>query len=490
MSKYGKLRKHQKDMLRIAEDIINGLVRDKIITADVVPGGGKTMLAAIAANELLDAGIVGQVIVVVPRDSLRMQIRDSFTCPERGMLRRIEAEGNKSLEQERLFAKSGYVTTYQAVAANPKRHLRRMKKVATLLILDEPHHISAFGESKWREAVEPLVREARFVLLMSGTLYRQDKTPIAFVRYTDDGLPIKDIEYSRRDGLNERAILPIDVQFCDGDAKYWYGRQEHTKKLSLARGNHEVQARRTLLWAPEYRDKIMFDALADWTAYREAHGHKSKAIVICADQKTARNCAAAIRRQMPGVRAILAISDEKDSVRNIERFRHGVDGDVLVTCQMAYEGLDVPSATHLVYLHVIRSDPWMDQALNRVTRPDPASPIPVDEQCAFVYVPNDDTIKTFIDKALDDQSEPCDLNPPEASGEGLIKRRSDFKPISGIESGIPERGRVASDGAGVISKGQSAIIAHMLERYPRLRGVVPAATILEIANDGNFWKLA
>ena len=67
----------------------------------------------------------------------------------------------------------------------------------------------------------------------------------------------------------------------------------------------------------------------------------------------------------------LAISDERDAVERIARFRLLPEPAILVTVGMAYEGMDAPEVRHVACLTQIRSVPWLEQMVARATRFDP-----------------------------------------------------------------------------------------------------------------------
>ena len=73
------------------------------------------------------------------------------------------------------------------VAAGPGVHRRRCAELPTLLIADEPHHMGEDASWGRSTTVEAFAR-ARFRLLLSGTPFRSDNSPIPWVAYDDDGV--------------------------------------------------------------------------------------------------------------------------------------------------------------------------------------------------------------------------------------------------------------------------------------------------------------
>lgn len=427
MGGHGNLRAHQAKALRLAQDIIEGTLKDRIITAAVTPGGGKTLMASIFAHALIDAGVVDKVCILVPRDSLRTQFVSGFTDLERHLPRVVIAEGNKSLGQARIFRDSGYVTTVQALVRGVKRHLRRFVGARWLLIIDEPHHLAERERDSWVTAVRQLVDASTFVLLMSGTLYRHDGRRIPFVEYDEDRKPRKHIEYTRRHALEEEAVLPITVRMTDGQARYWRAFDRHDVRLSEAPDSEQPAALRTLLIDAAYRNELVDAAVKEWFGYRSTV-YRSRMIVLADRQDRARSIAKHIR-EAHKVEVALATSDEKGAARTLRKFRDGALGEVLVTVGMAYEGLDVPDCTHLVCLTDIRSRPWLEQAFARVTRFNAACGVPYPEQRAFLYVPDDPRMAAFLRESLAEQDERFKDDPEPGEGRGAEPRTSSYAPI-------------------------------------------------------------
>jgi superfamily II DNA or RNA helicase len=419
---HGSLRAHQQQALDIADDYVLKRRTAKCVVASVTPGGGKTLMASLYAHHLLSEGEVDFVLVVVPRDTLRTQVANGFHDEARGLDGFLLSDPNKSLRQSTTSGRCpvGYVTTYQEIAANSKRWQKRMVRGRWLLVLDEPHHLATVADAvaggddpAWSVAVRPLYDLAKLVLLMSGTMRRHDGQPIPFVQYDDAGLPIADVVYTRRQALDERAILPVDFVFQDGHVAWDRRGRTHAMDLTEASAKQLPDAVRTALTEDGFQGEFLRGAIDDWSAYR-ATVYRSRMIVICYRQESARAVASMMRGR--GLDVALCISDDAKARERLRKFRERNDGDVLVTVGMAYEGLDVPDCTHLVCLTNVTSEPWLEQAFARVTRFNPNCGRPWDDQRAAIYLLDHPKNRAIAVKMNSEQVEP--IRPRGAGGDG------------------------------------------------------------------------
>lgn len=416
------LHSHQEKARLIGRQIHEGSRDDRIVAAYVSPGGGKTLMASLFAHELLKRDVT-RVLVICPRVTLQTQMRDGFHVPEMGLMGglRVGYASSRLLFREE---RAGVVTTYQDVVANPGRWLAFVQSEPTLVVLDEAHHMPEgpvqdsddIEGMQWRTSVAPLVEAAKRVLLMTGTIKRA-KGRIAFLQYNEDRTPVFAINCTRRDALDAHAVLNVSVQLADGIAKYWHrftGSHEHT--LSVVGGVEESRALRALLDSEEYRTAMLRLALDDLGRYRSTRNPRARMIVICSTQASARSVDEWIRED-GSYRSILAISSETTAHARIARFRDRGEGEVLVTVGMAYEGLDVPDCTHLVCLTNYRARSWLEQALSRVTRMDRNCTLSWEEQCAYLYVPNDPSMVQFLAEWIDEQD--CKYADPPIPRDGV-----------------------------------------------------------------------
>lgn len=474
VSGYGSLRKHQLRALEVADEISNGKRHgQKVITAGITPGGGKTLMASLFANALADAGAIDRVLVVVPNDPLRKQMLESFHSPSRGLDRYL----NASTKQELIPGTGrpfGRCITYQKLTTD-----RAAKKLAkwvaggrTLVVFDECHHLCE--QRAWERGSIGLVNAAALVLCMSGTLLRWDEERVPFIAYDDRNRAVVDIRYSRAEALEEQAVLNVEFKLVDGRTLYEYRDVPHDTHLSSAPEKEQPRTLKAALEAATYSEDFVVAALTDWERYREQR-YPSSAIVVCHNQKAARRAMGFVRKHFPKHNAALSLcADGAIADRAIKRFRSG-DVTVLVTVKKAYEGLDVPNASHLIYLGDVRSWPFLDQVIARVTRFNPTAPLAWAEQRGHVYTPDDMRMRHYIQSML---SEVEAYFRERQRGGGISARppRSSFRPddaeVTDIGNGID--GRILTDA-------ENAGVAALEAMYPPMKVRFPLEMKLELA---------
>lgn len=351
------------------------------ILAHVVPGGGKSMLPGLLAQRFPH----NRIAWFVPRLSLARQAA-------LGMMRdfgiQLRESGNDTNPAR---GTRGFVTTHAALTTDPDLWRHELSRHPYLLVVDELHHakLQRSGQrNALATAIDRLPYRAR--LLMTGTLETNDSTMIHGIPYVvDDNGYAADIQqfageviqYNRSRALAERAIVPVEFFHHDGPVRWDAGDGKKEVELSAASTSDEAAAVWTAL-RTEFADQLLANCIEHW---RE---HGDHLLIVTADQLTARKYHAALARQ--GIRAGLAISDADDAHDDVETFR---DGKVraLVTCQMAYEGLDVPRITHLACLTHIRSTPWILQMLARAWR------ATANKRQCWAFVPNDPRMARVIE---------------------------------------------------------------------------------------------
>jgi superfamily II DNA or RNA helicase len=399
------LRKHQREIVEVCREILAGEPIREIILS-VTPGGGKSFVPVIIADNLIPV-IAEKICWVVPRNSLKYQGEAEFSDQRWNTSKRIRAADNGD-NLSRGFA--GYVTTYQAVGADPDCHAAEFKKHKYILFLDEFHHVAEGSE--WHRAIAPLVDSAALVIKASGTLSRGDGEKIAFLHYAGDEPLLNNlttrrvITYSRSAAIADGAILPAKFELVDGDAE-WEELDGHRNTSALS-GEESAKALFTAL-RTEFADHLLNRAMSEWS--RITHSYQAaKLLVVAPNIEIAKTYFAYIARW--GLQTRIATSEDTPQARkNIEDFKRGAY-HILVTVAMAYEGLNVPEISVICCLSHIRSVPWLEQCFARANRITPG------KDNAVVFAPADWAFKKAIKMIEREQLVP--LENPEGQQELLI----------------------------------------------------------------------
>lgn len=223
--------------------------------------------------------------------------------------------------------------------------------------------------------------------------------------------------YSVGDGQRDGVLLPLRTHFFDGKAE-WLDTAGERHSITSFDDTDEVTERPALrsFVEKEAAEQILHTMLTDFLAQSQNYPN-AKALVVTNRQERARYFAGLCENA--GLRTEVAVSDDSESMENIERWELNPEVKVLVGVGQIHEGLNVPSATHIAYLTNVRTMPHATQVIGRVLRVDngPGSPDPL-TQVAHVYAANDKMLKRLLDKMKTDDNFACEKDVAELSEAG------------------------------------------------------------------------
>ena len=392
-----KPRKHQAQFMEVIRRIQAGEDIRKIILS-VTPGGGKSFIP-IVAGKLIESGHADAIAWIVPRQSLQVQGEGEFIDPlsRRLFNHRLMVRASTN-DVDPCRGTNGFITTYQALGVDDhKTVIQEFSRKRYILILDEYHHVEDGGI--WHDALEPLFKMAKYAVLMTGTLERGDGKPIAFTEYRNKKPVLTSdrntevIRYSRMDALKERAILPIIFHVSDGEFS-WMDKRGSVKSVDCfddAKNGEMAGALYTAL-NTDFAYRLLYESIDHFADVRKKNPG-AKMLVVTADYKQAKTISEMLRSGAKRFRVDIATSHKaKEANAAIKKFKAG-QLDILVTIAMAYEGLSVPSVSHICCLTHIRSTPWIEQMVARGVRIDPCAG-PYSSQVCHVFAPMD---KKFLE---------------------------------------------------------------------------------------------
>lgn len=389
-------RQHQADLRKKLREF--GDEKPLTILAHVVPGGGKSRLPGILAEQYPNHLIAW----FTPRTNLRSQgvavLKKHFG---------IEIRDAKN-EQDPSRGFRGFIATHQALTECPELWIDELRRKHYAVIVDENHHAKKFsdgGSNSLACALGKLADLTDIWLNMTGTLETNDSSFIAGMEYreTESGIftispelsvshPRWYIRYDRRTALEEKALVPIIFFHHDGPVEWDDGDvNEPVKKRRLSQTNRDEEGA-ALFTALKTHAMGLFE-----NGVKHFKSQGEKLLVVTAWQSEARIYHKLLRER--GIESGLAITDESDAEEQIERFKNS-QIMALVTCAMAYEGMDVPEITHLICLTHIRSVPWIEQMLGRTWRQTEDGK---KRQC-WAFVPDDPRMNRVIERIQAEQA--------------------------------------------------------------------------------------
>jgi superfamily II DNA or RNA helicase len=356
--------------------------RGEAFLASATPAAGKTTFGLRVAYDALASGWARRVVIAAPTAHIcRQWAADAARYGIDLEPNRPNADGAEPSDRH------GIAVTCQAIASAPKLHARTGTARSTLLIADEPHHM---GEhASWGRNMLSAFAAARFRLLLSGTPFRSDNSPIPWVSYDEDGVSRADFTYSYTQALLDDVCRPITFLPYDGDMEWMSaGRRRHADFATVLPPQESARRLRTALDADgEWMEHVLRDADAKLTEVRAAGHPDAGALVIASDKEHAGRIAARLQR-LTGERPEIVTSDDPGASGRIGRFGASTDR-WLVSVLMVSEGVDIPRLRVGVYATAARTELFFRQVVGRFIR---RTRTP-QKQMSWLFMPADPQLK-------------------------------------------------------------------------------------------------
>jgi superfamily II DNA or RNA helicase len=350
--------------------------------ASATPAAGKTTFGLRVAHRMLEEGRVGRVAVIAPTTHIcRQWAADAARYGIDLEPNRPNSAGPEPRDRH------GVAVTYATLAAGPGVHRRRCAELPTLLIADEPHHMGELAS--WGRSTQAAFERARFRLLLSGTPFRSDNSPIPWVVYDDDGVSSADYAYGYTEALIDGVCRPVTFHTYDGDMEWVSDGRRRRADFTVALPAAEAARRLRTALDPEgdWVGHVLADAHRELVDLRAGVHHDAGGLVIAADKEHAERLADRLAR-IAGERPEIVTSDAPDASARIARFATGT-GTWLVSVLMVSEGVDVPRLRVGVYATSARTELFFRQVVGRFIRRTPRPK----HQMSHLFLASDPTLK-------------------------------------------------------------------------------------------------
>ena len=368
--------------------------------ASATPAAGKTTFGLHVAHRMLTEGRVARVAVVAPTTHIcRQWAADAARYGIDLEPNRPNAAGPEPRDRH------GVAVTYATVAAGAGVHRRRCAERPTLLIADEPHHMGE--DATWgRETVQAFAR-ARFRLLLSGTPFRSDSSPIPWVRYDDEGVSRADFGYGYTQALIDGVCRPVTFHTYGGDMEWVSDGRVRRADFDVVLPAAEAARRLRTALDPEgdWITHVLRDSHDALLALRAGEHPEAGGLVVAIDKEHAEKLAERLAR-ITGQAPDIVHSDAADASARIARFAAG-RAPWLVSVLMVSEGVDVPRLRVGVYATTARTELFFRQVIGRFIRRTPAPK----DQMSHVFLPSDPRLKKLAVEIEEERNHALDLGP-------------------------------------------------------------------------------
>ena len=355
--------------------------REGPFLVSAAPGAGKTRPALELARTLLAQRAIARVAVLCPTTPLTRQ----WAAAAAALGVQLEPDA-ASAQPPRDF--HGVAVTYARIASDPRPWAASAGE-DTLVIVDEAHHLGE--ELTWGESFQRAFAGAPRWLLLSGTPFRSDATPIPGVRYDTHGLAEPDISYTYAQAVADGICRPVAFVTFDGTLSWRSGEQVIESSFETILTAREASRRYRTAISTELPDglpRILREAHAKLRALREQGHRDAGGLVVAADAKHARQIARLLG-EVIGKAPLVVLHTEAQAARKLTDFRNSRE-PWIVAVNMVSEGVDIPRLRVGVYATAAKTPLIFRQIVGRFVRTVPGRP----PEPSWVYLPADPVLRT------------------------------------------------------------------------------------------------
>jgi superfamily II DNA or RNA helicase len=344
------------------------------------PGAGKTRPALELARRMLACGRAGRVAVLCPTTPLTRQW--AAAAAELGVQLQPDAP---SPSPPRDF--QGVAVTYARVASDPRWWAAKVTP-DTLVIVDEAHHLGE--ELAWGASFQQAFACAPRRLLLSGTPFRSDATPIPGVSYDAEGVAEPDVSYTYAQAVADGICRPVAFVTFDGTLSWRSGEDVIESSFETVLSAREASRRYRTAISTELPDglpRILREADEKLRALREDGHRDAGALAVAADATHARQIAKLLG-ELTGKAPVVVLHTEARAARKLAAFR-GSREPWIVAVNMVSEGVDIPRLRVGVYATAAKTPMIFRQIVGRFVRTIPGRP----PEPSWVYLPADPVLR-------------------------------------------------------------------------------------------------
>jgi superfamily II DNA or RNA helicase len=344
------------------------------------PGAGKTRPALELARAEFRRGTISGVIVVCPTAPLTRQW--ARAAHELGLDLAPDADSPRPPK-----GFHGVSVTYARIAKAPARWAAATPR-RPLVIADEAHHLGE--ELAWGESFTRAFSGAPRWLLLSGTPFRSDATPIPGVRYDREGVAEPDVSYAYAQAVSDGVCRPVCFVTYDGALSWRSGDDVIESSFETVLSHREASRRYRTAISTELPDglpRILREADSRLRSLRQQGHADAGGLVVAADSSHARRIAALLR-EATGRSPVVVLHAERAAAAKLAAFTQSRE-PWIVAVNMVSEGVDIPRLRVGVYATAAKTPLIFRQIVGRFVRTVPGRRV----EASWLYIPADSVLR-------------------------------------------------------------------------------------------------
>lgn len=348
------------------------------------PGAGKTRPAIEVAKRLLKTGEIRRVVLVCPTTPLTRQW--ALAAGRLGL--HLQPDANSPRPPADF---QGVAVTYARIAS-AGLSWEALCTPDTLVIADEAHHLGE--ELAWGDGFQVAFKRAKRWLLLSGTPFRSDATPIPGVVYDRDGVCVPNVTYSYAEAVRDGVCRPVAFVTYDGTLSWRSGDDVIESSFDDVLSARESSRRYRTAISTELADglpRILREAHVQLQTVR-AGGHRDAGgLVVASDGEHAKRIAKLLR-EVTGKAPLVVLHTEAQAAKKLQAFTASRD-EWLVAVNMVSEGVDIPRLRVGVYATAAKTPLIFRQIVGRFVRTLPGRA----PERSWLYLPADQMLRAHAE---------------------------------------------------------------------------------------------
>lgn len=408
-----KLRPWQSEALGKALNWLTVVRTDKHFLINAAPGAGKTIAACAIAQKLIEMGEIERVIVIAPRAEVVRQWSDDFKDVTARYMMKVTGAANDDIEVD-------VCATWTAVQALQDAFQVVCRSAKTLVICDEHHHAAV--EAAWGSSATSAFRDARYVLVLTGTPIRSDGKKSVWMAYDDVGAidhpedgtytlsygEAVNLGYCRPATFHRHeGFFTVDLEDGEQVSVSSKAPAELTPTMKRIPGLQRTLNFYTLACTPQcdpnsqspkidgYQGSMVGWATAKLNDLR--HRKPDAGGLVIAPSIEMAEYMVKLIEKMEGETPVLVHSQMPNAEGKIASFRH-TEKRWIVSVAMISEGVDIPRLRVLIYLPNAQTELSFRQAVGRVVRSAGSD----DDTRAYIIMPSFNIFEEFARRIEDE----------------------------------------------------------------------------------------